>query len=49
MARINIIKSLTRLMIRLKVNLVIQPIGLRVETKEVILNHQFLMWITKAA
>nr|DAS18276.1 MAG TPA: hypothetical protein [Caudoviricetes sp.] len=25
-------------MIRLKVNLVIQPIGLRVETKEVILN-----------
>nr|DAE76390.1 MAG TPA: hypothetical protein [Bacteriophage sp.] len=38
MARISIIKSLTRLMIRLKVNLVFQPIGLRVETKEVILN-----------
>nr|DAN96841.1 MAG TPA: hypothetical protein [Caudoviricetes sp.] len=49
MARINIIKSLTRLMIRLKVTLVIQPFWLRVETKEVILNHQFLMWITKAA
>nr|DAF01934.1 MAG TPA: hypothetical protein [Caudoviricetes sp.]DAS27687.1 MAG TPA: hypothetical protein [Caudoviricetes sp.] len=25
------------------------PSGLRVETKEVILNHQFLMWIAKAA
>ena len=32
MARIIIIKLLTRLMIRLKVTLVIQPIGLRVET-----------------
>nr|DAK80877.1 MAG TPA: hypothetical protein [Caudoviricetes sp.] len=38
MARINIIKSLTRLIIRLKVNLIIQPLRLRVETKEVILN-----------
>nr|DAI54307.1 MAG TPA: hypothetical protein [Caudoviricetes sp.]DAN61668.1 MAG TPA: hypothetical protein [Caudoviricetes sp.]DAU28586.1 MAG TPA: hypothetical protein [Caudoviricetes sp.] len=38
MARINIIKPLTRLIIRLKVNLVIQPLRLCVETKEVILN-----------